>query len=92
MRHTRLDEVGKRRATARLPLGDSERDQLRNRPLVIKATTETQDTGMAISNMRVQYEETFSATYLNSFLKNMDKNSITMRLPRKAACPRIHWG
>ena len=48
-------------------------------PLVIKATSDTSDSP-TLSEMEVQYDETFSASYLNSFMKNMEKNSITMRL------------
>ena len=48
-------------------------------PLVIRATGDTADLP-TVAQMHVQYDETFSAAYLNSFMKNMEKNSITMRL------------
>jgi hypothetical protein len=45
-------------------------------------TMETVD-GSDFRNMKVWYDETFSSAYLNMFLKNMEKNSITMRLADK---------
>lgn len=53
-------------------------------PLMMRATnTEAMEGVRTDEEMVTTYHETFSAAYLNSFMKNMERNSVTMRLSSK---------